>query len=160
MPLPLDIIEILHSGKAVACELSAENPLHRAFVMVIPQVPGVHKQPELWLNAGRIGGLPYALGPTLRDSASISGYEIRYLAHDAKYTDTEWGWDYYCVLDDKTTRVQRVFVSAEGDIEAALSSWLNNLLFFRPVNEFDSSLVNSPIDGYLNRPDERPHLWK
>ncbi len=128
--------------------------------MVIPEVPTIHQYPEAWLNADMVGIPSHAPLPKLRGPASIGGYEIRYIVHNAKYTDTDWGWDYDMVLDDKTTRIRRIFVSDENGIEAALSPWLNAMSLFRSQGEFDSSLVNSPIEGYLSRPEERPHLWE
>jgi hypothetical protein len=86
-------------------------------------------------------------------------YELRYLEHDARYTDTDWGFDYDYVLDDLTTRVKRVFVSTADAIELAIAPWLTDLTQLRPPGQFDSALVNSPIDVYLDRPEERPHLW-
>ena len=101
MPLPLKILERLWYGKEVAVEVAAE-PGMRAFVSVIPQVPDKREHPEAYLyrgeNAPRGG---------LRDPSSITGYEIRWLKHDAKYTYEAWTYDYDQVLDDNTTRVKR-----------------------------------------------------
>lgn len=160
MPMPPDIIAMLHSGRAVAAELPASSPAFSAYIMVVPEVPNLHQHPEAWLNPDRIGTPPHVPLPALRDPAFISGYEIRHVAHDAKYTSTDWGWDYDIVLDAETTRIRRVFVSTEEEIESALSPWLTDMSLLRPCMEFDSSLVNSPIEGYLNRPEERSHLWQ
>jgi len=87
-------------------------------------------------------------------------FEIRYLEHQARYTDEEWGWDYDYVLDDQTTSVRRVYVKSEGEIAAAIALWLEDLSQLQEPENYDSSLVNSPIEYYLNQPEERPHLWK
>ena len=108
--------------------------------------------PEAWT------GGTYQLD-VLRDVASIMGYEIRYVSHDKKYTDTEWGMDYDYVLEDETTRIQRQFVRRQEQIAPALIDWTAEIDNLRDTGEFDSSLLNSPIDAYLDRPDERPHLW-
>jgi hypothetical protein len=126
MSIPLKILNSLRYGRPVAAELPAPAPSHRAFIMVLPQVPRLHEHQEAWINGDR-QGVVFAPTPVLRDPASITGYEIRYLAHDAKYTDAEWGNDYDYVLDDETTRVRRVFVTREGDIEEALSPWLRDV---------------------------------
>ena len=158
MSIPLETLNQLSYGKAIAAELPASDPNRRAYIMVIPQAPSIHEHPEAWLHSDRIGSA-FAPTPVLRDPALITGYEIRYLEHDAKYTDTEWGNDYDCVLDDETTRARRVFVQNEDEIEAALSPWPSEMEQLRAPQHFDSSLVNSPITGYLNRAEERPHLW-
>jgi hypothetical protein len=155
MPLPLKILERLRYGKEVAVEVAAAEPNMRAFVVVIPQVPDKWEHPDAYLyrgeNAPRGG---------LRDPSLITGYEIRWLQHDAKYTDEAWGFDYDYVLDDKTTRVKRFFVEREEDIEEALTPWVKDTSFLSNPDDFDSSLVNSPITTYLNEPEERLHLWQ
>ena len=83
MYMPIEVMSILHSGYEVATELPAPHPEMRAFVMVIPRVPSPHYHPEAWDK--RTGK------PVLRDVSFISGYELRYLLHHAKYTDTDWG---------------------------------------------------------------------
>jgi hypothetical protein len=93
-------------------------------------------------------------------NASVGcGYEIRYLKHKAKYTDTDWGWDYDLVLADEATRVKRLFVEAEAEIAPALTVWLTDLSTLQPAENIDSSLVNSPLDVYLACPEDFPHLW-
>lgn len=160
MAIPNTVLNILRSGKPVAAEVTPLRPEFRAFIMVIPQAPSPHENPEAWIHWGHH---PY---PTdnggairLKDSSLISGFEVRYLEHHAKYTDNDWGWDYDYVLDDVTTRAKRIFVTQEDDIEAAIVFWLEDLSKFQEPNNFDSSLVNSPIETYLNCPDERRHLW-
>lgn len=91
---------------------------------------------------------------------SESKYEIRYLEHNKKYTDTDWGLDYDYVLDDKSTRIKRIFVESENEIANVLFKWIKDLTVLTTINDFDSSLIHSPIDCYLERTDERPHLWK
>lgn len=140
----------LRQGRIVGAELNASRPDFRAFVLVIPQVPD-REENRFSRNEGGVIGL--------KDPSLISGYEIRYLEHHAKYTDEEWGMDYDLVLDDTTTRVKRIYVKREDEIETALSEWINDLSELTEPDDFDSSLVNSPIDSYLNRPNEHPHLW-
>lgn len=156
MAIPEKILNILRSGKPVAAELSANRADFKAFVMVIPQVPSPQENPHAWI--------PYRPHPSeqirLKDSSFIKGFEIRFLEHHAKYTDENWGLDYDYVLNDTTTKVKRVFVSQENEIESAITVWLEDLSQLQEPSNFDSSLVNSPIDSYLNRPDERPHLWE
>lgn len=160
MAIPDKILSVLRSGNSVVAELSAKNSEFRAFVMIIPQVPNPRENPEAWIHWGH---RPYPNeGGVIRiiDASLISGFEIRFLEHHAKYTHKDWGWDYDYVLDDETTRIRRVFISQENEIETAISTWLKDLSQLQEPSNFDSSLVNSPIDSYLNRSDERPHLWK
>lgn len=89
-----------------------------------------------------------------------SNYEIRYLEHNEKYTDTDWGMDYDYVLDDKTTRVKRLFIENEAEILNFLTNWGKSFSDLKPIDDFDSSLIHSPIDSYLENPNERSHLWK
>ena len=159
MAIPDKVLSILRSGKPVAAELIATRQDFRAFVMVIPQVPNPHENPDAWIHWGHRPNPNEGGIIRLKDSSSISGFEVRYLEHHAKYTDEDWGWDYDYVLDDSTTRVKRVFVTNEAEIEAAVAYWLKDLLQLREPDNLDSSLVNSPIEGYLNRPNERKHLW-
>jgi len=119
-------------------------------------MPDRYNHPEAWREWA-----DKSLGPAyvLKDSSYITGYEIRYLRHDAKYTDTEWGWDYDLALNDQTTRIKRVFVEKEDEIEQAIRPWLKDLSWLSPAEEFDNSIVDSPLDYYLDRPYERPHIW-
>lgn len=146
-----EAINILRQGRIIGAELNPPRLDFRAFVLVIPQVSEQGGN-LLMKNEGGIIGLD--------DSSLISGYEIRYLEHHAKYTDVEWGMDYDYVLDDITTRVKRIFVTQEDEIAAALAQWFKDLPVFTTPDDFDSSLANSLIDSYLNRPNERPHLWR
>lgn len=156
MNLSQEIRNILHSGRSVAAEIAASQPDMLAFVVVIPKMPDLHNHPEAWREwADKSLRLVYVL----KDSSYITGYEIRYLRHAARYTDKDWGWDYDLVLSDPTTRVKRVFVEKVEEIEQAIKPWLNDLSWLRPAEEFDSSLVGSPLDYYLDRAEELPHLW-
>ncbi len=159
MAIPDKVLNILRSGKSVAAEVTATRPEFRAFVMVIPQVPNPHENPDAWIHWGHRPEPNEGGVIRLKDISLISGFEIRFLEHHAKYTDKDWGWDYDYVLDDSTTRIKRVFVSQENEIEPAVSVWFISLSQLQEPDNFDSSLVNSPIDGYLNRPEERKHLW-
>ena len=137
----------------MAAEVKAPQPDSRAYIVIIPQTPNRHEHPDRWLQSGT--GEPW-----LRDTNDISGYEIRYLQHRAKYTDAEWGWDYDQVLADVTTHIRRIFVQAIDDIVPAIAPWINENTAFQHPHTFDSSLVSAPIEGYLERLEEYPHLWK
>ena len=155
MSLPPTILDILHSGWGVAAKLPAAADM-RAYIVVLPQTRGRHEQPEAWYN------IDWALrNPrfVLRNPASITGYEIRYLPHKAEYNE-EWGWDTDAVLADKTTRIRRVFVQAESEIETALLPWLTDLSLLRHRLEFsNSSLLNFLGDWEIEQVKENPHLW-
>ena len=142
-------MSILRQGRVVGAKLDASRSDFRAFVLVIPQVLD-QKENHLQRNDGGVIGL--------KDQSFITGYEIRYLEHHAKYTDEDWGMDYDYVLDDTTTRIKRIFVKREDEIETVLAQWLKDLSELKEPDDFDSSLVNSSIDYYLNRPNERLHL--
>lgn len=141
MPIPLKILNALHYGKSVAAELPPFGSC-RAYVAVIPQVPSPRERPEAWINSDRQMGM-FSPMMTLRDPASITGYDVLYISHDAKYTCADWGDDADYVLDDDTTRIRRVFVAREDGIESALSPWLTDLSQLRPPANFDSSLVRN-----------------
>jgi hypothetical protein len=153
MILPPNIIARLQYGRSVATEVAASQPDMRAYVMVIPQAPLRRDHSDLWIQQGT--GEPW-----LRDPDLITGYEIRYFCHHAKYTELDWGWDYDQVLADTTTRIKRVFVSTLEEIAPALDAWHTDVTALHHPHTLDSSLVSSPIDAYLERPDERPHLWQ
>jgi hypothetical protein len=152
MAIPLTILSRLRSGREVAAEISSNEIEMRAYIVVIPQAPKPWDCPEAWQCV-------QGSEPVLRDPSWITGYEIRYLQHHIKYTNTDWGWDYDLVLDDDTTRVNRIFVRREDEIEDALSRWLTDMTTLNHPTSFDSALVTSPLDSYLNRAEERPHLW-
>jgi len=75
--------------------------------MVITQVPNPHETPEAWIHWGHRPGPNDGGVIRLKDPSFISGFEIRYLEHHARYTDEEWGWDYDYVLDDRVLSVAR-----------------------------------------------------
>jgi hypothetical protein len=160
MSIPDKILNILRSGFPVAAELTAGRSEFCAFVMVIPQVPSPHENPDAWIHWGHRPEPNEGGVIRIKDTSYIKGFEIRFLEHLSKYTDEDWGWDYDYVLDDITTRIKRVFISQENEIKSAIEIWLKDLSKLQELKNFNSSLVNSPIESYLNRPDERPHLWK
>ena len=157
MTIPSNILDFLHWGWEVAAELPTKYLGQRAYIMVIPQVPQQHKNPEMWLKESRdiFSGKRKLNTPDL-----IQGYEIRYLQHHFKYTDTDWGWDYDCVLEDSTSRVRRIFAQTEKDLEVELIQWLTDLSKLELSENIDSSLVGSPITVMIDRPDRYPHLWE
>lgn len=139
-------------------ELPRPRDGFRAYVMVLPIVPDVFNSPEAWLHLNST--LPGLLRE-LKDPRCISGYEIRYLEHDEKYTESEWGADYDYMLADRMTRVRRLCVRSESDIPEAIAPWLTDLNLLHNVfeYEFDSSLVHSQLDRYLEQTEKFPHLW-
>ncbi|HEY8460152.1 MAG TPA: hypothetical protein VIM99_07210, partial [Blastocatellia bacterium] len=159
MTMPDRQQKILRSGKPLAAEITASRQNFRAFVMVIPQVPDPRETPEAWIHWGHRPGPNEGGVIRLKDPSFISGFEIRYLEHHAKYADAEWGWDYDYALDDQTTRAQRAYVKSEDEIAAAIAPWLEDLSQLQEPENFDSSLVNNPIERYLDLLEERPHLW-
>ena len=124
--------------------------------MVIPQCPSRFERPDAWLHADNTL-TAFAPTPVLRDPSLITGFEVRRVEHDARYTDEAWGNDADLALADETTRVRRAFVEAEGEIEAALAPWLDDVEKLGPPQDHDSALVNS---SHLGQPDEYPHLWQ
>jgi len=131
MPLPSAILEILHSGWGVAAKLPAAAADMGAYIVVLPQVRSRREQPESW-----------------------------YIAHKSEYNE-EWGYDTDTVLADKTTRIRRVFVQAESEIETALLPWLTDLSLLRHRLEFsNSSLLNCMEDWEIEQSEDNPHLWK
>lgn len=147
------ILARLNYGKEIAVEVAAE-PNMRAFVVVIPQVPNIREQPDAYFYEGE--NRPRR---RLRDPSLITGYEIRWLKHDAKYTQKDWFGDYDVVLAAKTTRVKRLFIGSEKNIKEAVAPWLTDLSFFRHPLDLDSALVGNRITGYLEPPEQLPHLW-
>jgi hypothetical protein len=149
----------LRRGHPVAARLPEPAPGMVAYIMVIPRVRHFFES-----HAGRsvrdwvvVDSRILAFGTyALSDN---QGYEIRYLRHRDRYTETDWGFDYDLVLDDETTRVKREMVERREEIPAALRKWLTDGSGFLPATRFDSALVNSFLDSYLNRPKrDRPHL--
>jgi hypothetical protein len=156
MSIPPKILNFLSRGWEVAAELSSKDPNFRTYILIIPQAPESHYHPERWRQSQDIR--PGKL--MLNTSASVQGYEIRHLHHHSKYTDTDFGWDYDIVLEDLTSRVCREFVQTEEDLEKKLTQWLSDLSQLELSEEFDSSLVGSPITAMINRPNDYPHLWQ
>ena len=146
------ILARLNYGKEIAVEVAAE-PEMRAFVVVIPQVPDKQEYPNAYFYEGENRPRRRLLDPSL-----ITGYEIRWLTHKAKYTKEHWGGDYDVVLADKTTRVKRILIRPEVSIQEAVAPWLTDMSFFVHPFDLDSSLVGSPIVGYLDDLEEFPHL--
>lgn len=162
MPLPDEILKMLRRGKTVAAELPVAEPDMRAYVMVIPRawmrfqrLPG-HKHG--WKGWAAVDGGMFN-GEAAFASASRAGFEIRYIKHDADYTETDWGYDYDCVVADTTTRMTRVFVKHGGEVAEALSRWLGDLTTLRATDQFDSALVQNDVAVYLRYPRDYPHLW-
>jgi len=157
MPLPLAILDILHSGWGVAAKLAAPIADMRAYIVVLPQTRSRREQPEAWYNVDWALRNPRFV---LRNPASITGYEVRYIAHKTEYNE-EWGYDTDTVLADKTTRIRRVFMQAESEIETALLPWLTDFSLLRHRLEFsNSSLLNCLEDWEIEQPEQYPHLWE
>jgi hypothetical protein len=158
MVISPQILDYLSRGWQVAAELPTKDVVQRAYIVVIPQVPNPHKNPEIWTKKSK----DIRPGKAVLSSPEIiQGYEIRYLQHHFKYTDTDWGWDYDYVLEDKSTRVRRVFVINQEEIESRLAEFLPDSSKLELAENFDSSLVCSPITAYLDDdPQDYPHLWE
>ena len=154
MAIPPKILARLHYGKEIAVEVAAE-PGMRAFVSVIPQVPDAEEQPDAYFYEGENRPRRRLLDPSF-----ITGYEIRWLTHKAKYTDVDWGGNYDIVLADKTTRIKRQFMGPEANIQEAVTPWLTDLSFFTHPLDLDSSLLDNWIPDYLDDPEEFSHLWQ
>jgi hypothetical protein len=96
----------------------------------------------------------------------ITSYEVRYIRHKDIYTDTEWGSDYDQVLADETTRTKRhIVLRTENNLELVncLSLYSFDVTDFKhllPYENFDSALVDSPIENYIENEKTFPHLFK
>ena len=153
--LPTPIRAYLAAGHPVGAEIAAARTGARAFIIVLPRLPDPHTHPEAWF--GLAGVLP-GVTMQLKDARSIRGYEVRYIEHDPRYMEDEWGWDADYVLADVTTRVRRTFVSQEADLGPALAPWLRTFDQLRPTYHLDSALVTSRLEWYLDQPERFPHL--
>lgn len=97
---------------------------------------------------------------------SITSYEIRYIKHKSIYTDSEWGLDYDHVLADETTRIKRHFVLRTEDnseLVKCLSLYSFDTASFKRLSsceDFDSALIDSPIEIYIENEKTFPHLFK
>jgi hypothetical protein len=156
MSIPPKILNYLYRGWEVAAELFSKDPNFRTYILIIPQAPEPHYYPDIWRQSKDIR--PGKL--MLNTPNSVQGYEIRYLHHHFKYTDTDFGWDYDIVLEDLTSRVRREFIQTEDELENKLNQWLSDLSQLELSEEFDSSLVGSPITTMLNLSNDYPHLWQ
>jgi len=66
-------------------------------------------------------------------------------------------------LDDKTTRIKRIFVDRTDDnneLEKVLTSLDIDINNFNRLRIYDSPVLDNVIDCYLERPDNAPHLWE
>ena len=152
MALEAKVLARLRSGRAVAARVAAPHPDSRAYLVILPQSPALHDAPERWVRSG-------SGEARLRDPADVTGYEIRYLQHHARYTDEAWGWDPDHVLADPTTRVRRIFVGTIEDVAPALAPWSAGAdPDFQHPHAFDSSLLGIPLESYLDRPNAYPPL--
>jgi hypothetical protein len=156
MAIPPKILNLLYRGWEVAAELLSKDPDFRTYVLIIPQAPQPYYHPAMWKQSKDV--CPGKL--MLNTPDSVQGYEVRYLHHHSKYTDTDFGWDYDIVLEDVTSRVCRKFVQTEEELETQLNQWLSDLSRLELSEEFDSSLVGSPITAMLDKPTDYPHLWQ
>jgi len=95
--------------------------------------------------------------------AEIISYEIRLIKHKKIYTDENWGYDWDCVLNDKSTRIKRIFVNRTDDnyeLESILTSLDIDINDFNRLRNYDSPVLDNVIDCYLEHPSGSPHLWK
>lgn len=76
MTIPDKVRAILHNGKPVAAELTASQPDHRSFLMVIPQIPDPRENPDAWIP-GELAFYPDQGGlirlKKLKDTSFIRG---------------------------------------------------------------------------------------
>ena len=110
MTIPPKILARQNYGKEITVEVAAE-PGMRAFVSIVPQVPDVKEWPDTYFYEGENRPRRRLLSLSL-----VTGYEIRWLKHDAKYTQRDWFGDYDVVLAVKTTRGRHLFVGPEVSI--------------------------------------------
>jgi hypothetical protein len=96
--------------------------------------------------------VPYS-NPAMRRYAHViphsNGYELRLITHLARYTEESFGYDYDCAMQDRTTRLQRLFVDSVSSAINQLASWGCTDDMLVPPTSLDSCLVNSPLDAYL-----------
>lgn len=89
--------------------------------------------------------------------------EIRYMKHNEIHIDTEWGLNYDYVPRDKSTRLKRIFINRNeenSELLGILSKFDINFYDFKHLNFFDSTLINSPIECYIEDKKIFPHLWE
>ena len=145
MELPESLLEYLHRKKVkVGFEVNNTEDRMKAYILVFP----VEKEEE---QKYRNNLLP------------VISYEIRYIKHKEIYTDSEWGLDYDYVLGDKSTRIKRVFVDRnEGNSELfrVLSKFDIDFFDFKRPGFFDSALIDSPIECYIEDENMFSHLWE
>ena len=95
--------------------------------------------------------------------ADTASYEIRLIKHKDIYTHEKWGYDWDYVLDDKTTRIKRIFVNrADGnnELEKVLTSLDIDINDFNRLRIYDSPVLDNVIDCYFEHPCQSPHLWE
>lgn len=148
MNLPDGLLECLNIKKVEMCvEANSFQDKMKAYLVIFP----IEEKKE---QKYRTNLLP------------IISYEVRYIRHKDIYTDTEWGLDYDHVLADETTRIKRHFVfRTEDNLELikCLSLYSFDVTGFKrllPYENFDSALVDSPIETYIENEKTLPHLFK
>lgn len=148
MKLPEELLECLNIKKVKMCvEVISFEDKMKAYLVIFP----IEEKKE---QTYKTNLLP------------IISYEVRYIRHKSIYTDSEWGYDYDHVLADETTRIKRHFVlRTENNLELVkcLSLYTFDVKGFKsvfPDDNFDSALVNNPIETYLINQKIFPHLFK
>ncbi|MCP1224812.1 hypothetical protein [Sebaldella sp. S0638] len=145
MELPESLLEYLHRKKVkVGFQVNNTEDGMKAYVLIFP----VEKEEE---QKYKNNLLP------------VVSYEIRYIKHKEIYTDSEWGLDYDHVLEDKSTRIKRVFVDRNeenSELFSVLSEFDIDFLDFKRLRFFDSALVDSTIECYIEDENMFSHLWE
>ena len=145
MALPEYLLEFLHVKRiAVATRLTIPENGVQAYVVIFP-IREIRKLKHC------------------NNLADIVSYEVRLIKHKDIYTHEKCGYDWDCVLDDKTTRIKRIFVNRAGDnneLEKVLTSLDIDINGFNRLRIYDSPVLDNTIDCYLEHPSQLPHLWE
>lgn len=84
-------------------------------------------------------------------------FELRLITHHERFSETNYGWDYDYALKDLRTRVTRIEIVGIPAVFSQLAKWGTSESTLKATREFDSCLINSPLDYYI-LPGRVPHL--
>lgn len=141
--LPPYLAELLHRNRVeVITELPCGDVDMAAFLIIAPIR---ERRPTDWETR---------LAPT-------ASYELRYLRHQRKFTEADWGNDYDLVLKDAQTRLKRERIPRSPDdgllAQALVRYGATPGSFIRVAHSsFDSALVCNFHDWFFDFPG--PHL--
>lgn len=145
MALPDNLIESLNIKKIqMATEINISEQGTKAYVVIFP-IERVEKQ------------------KCKTNLSPIVSYEVRLVKHKDIFIEEKYGYDYDYALEDKTTRIKRMFVDktdGNHELEKILVSLNIDINDFHQVSYYDSVLLNSPIESYIDNPDNLSHLWQ